>query len=197
MTMTSARERLIEATRELLWDRGFSATSPGAILKTSGVGQGSMYHHFSGKEDLALAAIGRNAEDMRAQVTADLAAPGGAVARIAAFLHRERDVLRGCRFGRLAQDPDVVASAAMHTEVADMFAWLCARLAEVLEDGRASGELPESLDAGRTAATVAATLQGGYVLARAAGDAAPFDDAVDGLLGLLAALAAPEAARRS
>jgi len=186
--MSSAKERLVETTRELLWDRGFSATSPGAILKTSGVGQGSMYHHFTGKEDLALAAIARNAEEMRAQVRADLATPGGAVARISAFLHRERDVLKGCRFGKLAQDPDVVESEAMRAEVAEMFAWLRAALAEVLEEGRAAGELPPGLDATRTAATIAATLQGGYVLARAAGETLPFEQAVDGLLDLLASV---------
>ena len=41
----------------LLSERGLEATSPTMIFKRSGVGQGSMYHHFEGKNDLALAAI--------------------------------------------------------------------------------------------------------------------------------------------
>ncbi|MER7163287.1 TetR/AcrR family transcriptional regulator, partial [Streptomyces lydicus] len=42
-----------------------------------------------------------------------------------------------------------------------------------------------------TAATVAAVVQGGYVLARAADDPAPFDAAVQGVLALLAAQVTP------
>ena len=62
----STPERLIESTRELLWERGYVGTSPKAILERSGAGQGSMYHHFKGgKPDLALAAIRRTAEELR------------------------------------------------------------------------------------------------------------------------------------
>src|SRR5688572_27007362 len=42
----STSERLIESTRELLWERGYVGTSPKAILERAGAGQGSMYHHF-------------------------------------------------------------------------------------------------------------------------------------------------------
>ena len=61
----STPDRLIEATRELLWERGYVGTSPKAIQQRAGAGQGSMYHHFAGKPDLALAAIRRTAEEMR------------------------------------------------------------------------------------------------------------------------------------
>ena len=44
-----------------------------------------------------------------------------------------------------------------------------AEVAEVVAEGKLAGEYPESLDAEETAATIAAVLQGGYVLARAAG----------------------------
>lgn len=185
----TTKDRLVEATRELLWQRGYTATSPRAILDAAGVGQGSMYHHFRGKEQLALAAVERNAELMREQVEQDLAGPGTAVERIGRYLWRERDVMKGCRFGRLAQDPEVEASDALHEAVARMFAWLRTRLADVVAEGQAAGELPETLDPSRVAATIAATLQGGYVLARAARDAAVFDAAVDGALELLARVA--------
>lgn len=185
----STRTRLVESTRELLWDRGYSATSPRAILDAAAVGQGSMYHHFHGKEDLARAAMERNAEEMRVLVNADLARPGTAVERITGYLQRERDVLRGCRFGRLAQDAEVAASAMLHPLVSEMFAWLQMRLAEVIEQGQADDELPAQLKAASVAAMIAATLQGGYVLARAAQDPAAFDRAIDGALELLRTIA--------
>ena len=52
-----SKEKLISAMCTLLSERGLEATSPTMIFKRSGVGQGSMYHHFEGKNDLALAAI--------------------------------------------------------------------------------------------------------------------------------------------
>lgn len=179
------KARLIESTRELLWERGYAAMSPRAILDASGVGQGSMYHHFRGKEALALAAIKRNAEQMQAQVAAELAVPGTAIERISRYLHREREVLKGCRFGKLAQDPDVTSSDALRGAVAEMFTWLRERLAAVVAEGQDAGNLPASLDPAQVAAMIAATLQGGYVLARAAQDPAAFDAAIDGALDVL------------
>ena len=48
----TGRELLLEAATILFLDNGFEATSPQAIYTKSGVGQGSFYHHFSGKSDL-------------------------------------------------------------------------------------------------------------------------------------------------
>ncbi|MFJ9951622.1 TetR/AcrR family transcriptional regulator [Kitasatospora sp. NPDC091207] len=183
----ATQDRLIESTQELLWDRGYVGTSPKAIQQRAGVGQGSMYHHFAGKPDLAAAALRRSAEQMRAVAEADLAAPGTAYDRIARYLGRERDVLRGCRIGRMAQDPDVVADPRLRAPVEETFDWLRGRLAAVIAEGQAAGELAPAADPADTAAAVVAVVQGGYVLARAAGTAEPFDQAVRGALGLLAA----------
>lgn len=183
--MDSTRERLIAATRDLLWERGYVGTSPKAIQQRADAGQGSMYHHFAGKEDLALAAVVRTAEEMRAAAEAQLSGPGTALERIAAYLRRERDVLRGCPIGGLTQDPDVAASPVLRVPVDATLAWLRGRLAEVVAEAQEQGELGAGLDAEAVGAAVVATLQGGYVLARAAGDSEPFEAAVAGVLGLL------------
>ncbi len=180
-------ERLIESTRELLWERGFTGTSPKAILQRAGVGQGSMYHHFAGKSDLALAAIRRTAETMRATAETALSGEGGAYDRVRAYLLRERDVLRGCPVGRLTMDPDVIADPALRQPVFETLDWLRGRIAGILREGLERGEFDAELDPDGTAAAVVATVQGGYVLARAAESPAPFDTAVHGVLALLAA----------
>ncbi|GAA2079563.1 TetR/AcrR family transcriptional regulator [Streptomyces albiaxialis] len=190
-----ARERLIESTRELLWERGYVGTSPKAIQARSGAGQGSMYHHFDGKPGLARAAIGRSAGEMRERADTAFAGPGPVSARVAAYLRRERDVLRGCPVGRLTQDPDVMADPELRAPVEETFAWLTGRLAALLEEGRAQGEFDAGLDAEATATALVAVLQGGYVLARAAGTAEPFGRAVDGALGLLSARTAAKESR--
>lgn len=181
----STPERLIESTRELLWERGYVGTSPKAIQEHAGAGQGSMYHHFKGKPDLALAAIRRTAEELRAAAEGVLGAPGSPYARVEAYLRRERDVLRGCPVGRLTMDPDVIASAELRAPVDETVDWLRERLAGIVEEGKEQGQFAPSLDAEEIAATILATVQGGYVLARASGSPAAFDTAVRGLLALL------------
>jgi TetR/AcrR family transcriptional regulator, transcriptional repressor for nem operon len=180
------RERLIESTRELLWERGYVGTSPRAIQERSGAGQGSMYHHFQGKPGLARAAITRSAGDLRSRAEAVFTGPGTVAQRVAAYLRLERDALKGCPVGRLTQDRDVMADPQLRSPVQDTFAWLTARLAGLLAEGRASGELDPGLDPLATATALVAVLQGGYVLARAAGSAEIYTQAVDGALGLLA-----------
>ncbi|MEU3934042.1 TetR/AcrR family transcriptional regulator [Streptomyces sp. NPDC029044] len=185
-TGMSTPERLIESTRELLWERGYVGTSPKAILERADAGQGSMYHHFKGKPDLALAAIRRTAEELRATAAGVLDGPGTPYERIEAYLRRERDVLRGCPVGRLTMDPDVIASAELRAPVDETLDWLRGRIAGIVEEGKAQGQFAPGLDSGEIAAAVVATVQGGYVLARASGSPAAFDAGVRGLISLLA-----------
>lgn len=135
----STQERLIEATRELLWDRGYVGTSPKAIQQHAGAGQGSMYHHFTGKPDLALAAIRRTAEELWAGAEEVLSAPGSPYERIEAYLRRERDVLRGCPVGRLTMDPDVIASDELRAPVDETLDRLRECLAGIVEEGKERG----------------------------------------------------------
>ncbi|MDV9176864.1 TetR/AcrR family transcriptional regulator [Streptomyces sp. W16] len=182
----STSERLIESTRELLWERGYVGTSPKAILERAGAGQGSMYHHFKGKHDLALAAIRRTSEELRAGAEGVLDGPGTPYERIEAYLRREREVLRGCPIGRLTMDPDVIASAELREPVDEALDRIRERLAGIVEEGKEQGQFGPELDGEEIAAAVLATVQGGYVLARASGSAGAFDAGVRGLLSLLA-----------
>lgn len=179
------RERLIESTRELLWERGYVGTSPKAIQQRSGAGQGSMYHHFRGKPELALAAIERSAAELRARAEAGFAGPGTVLERVTGYLRRERDVLKGCPVGGLTQDPDVIADPRLRAPAEETFGWLTGRLAGLLTEAQANGELAAGLDPAATATALVAVLQGGYVLARAAGSVQVYTQAIDGALGLL------------
>ncbi len=183
--MDDARERLIKSTQALLWERGYVGTSPKAIQQRAGVGQGSMYHHFSGKPGLALAAIQRCAEQIKAFTDRTLTGTGTAYERIEIFLMHERNVLQGCQLGRLTQDPEIVANPDLHRPVDDTFYWLQHRLTEVIIQGQEQGELDTHLNAQDTAAAIAGIIQGGYVLAKAAGTDAPYYSAVRGMLAML------------
>lgn len=193
MDVTS-KERLITAMSELMWERGYAATSPREVRELSGVGQGSMYHHFPGKRDLALAALERNCAAMLPATEDLLAASGDPFTKLEAYLSREHDALKGCKVGRMTQDPLVAADPVLLAPVRDAFAAVHAGLVTVIREAIALGELRDDLDADQLASLLTATIQGGYVLAIAAQDPRPFDEARAGARQLLRA-AVPCAAR--
>jgi AcrR family transcriptional regulator len=184
----SSKDKLIDATVELLWERGFGATSPAAIQQRAGVGQGPMYHHFTGKADLAAAALERIVGQMSRDTDAVLAAGGTAVARVRAYLDLDRRPLRGCRLGRLAQEPDVLAQPRLREPIGAFFNGLRDRITEVLAAGLRAGQVRAGTDPRAVASTVVATVQGGYVGARAELSEDVYQLAVDGLKFLLAGI---------
>jgi AcrR family transcriptional regulator len=185
------RERLIKSMQKLLWDRGYVGTSPKAVQQLAGAGQGSMYHHFSGKPDLALAAIRRSAEQSKALNGAQLSGEGSTFQRIEAFLLRERDVMRGCPLGRLTQDPDILANPLLRQPLDETFDWLRKRLSEIFAEGQTHGEFIAGINGDDVGTAIIGALQGGYVLSRAAGSEEPFHSAIRGILGMLASLRSP------
>lgn len=191
MVGVGTKERLISATQDLLWERGYAATSPKDILRKAEAGQGSMYHHFSGKQDLAVTALEETADGMRNSAEELLHGQGSPVDRVRAYLTRQRDSLKGCRIGRMTYDADVLASPELLAPVAQTLAWLVEALADVITEGIECGQLRADVDVREVASMLVATIQGGYVLARAGQDPAAFDAAVRGALQSLAALEQP------
>ncbi|MBM7086679.1 MULTISPECIES: TetR/AcrR family transcriptional regulator [Micromonospora] len=181
-----SRKLLVDTMSELMWERGYSDTSPRDVRERSGVGQGSMYHHFPTKRDLALAALERNVDDL-VPAGSELDGPGDPMARIEAYLMRPRDVLKGCKVGRMTQDPQVREDPALLAPVSRAFAQAHANLVGVLREAIAARELRDDLNPEQLAHTLMAVLQGGYVLAIAQQDPGPFDDARAGAIDLLRA----------
>lgn len=180
----SARTQLTEAMAELMWERGYAATSPRDVMARAGVGQGSMYHHFSGKHELAVEAMS-NVTVAMAGDAAQLDGEGSPLDRIKRYLLLPRPGTLGCRVGRMTQDPQVVTDAELIGIVADSFDTALNRWERVIRDAVDAGELPASTVPRELARTLAAVLQGGYVLARALGEQGPMDDAVRGAVALL------------
>lgn len=114
------REKLVAAMRSMLAQYGYAQTSPKMVLEASGVGQGSLYHHFAGKEGLALEAVVHMRETsvaFLAQRGEEVRTPGRAVAdSLAAIESVLRELFireEGRALVRLLADAQATESASL------------------------------------------------------------------------------------
>ena len=114
-----SKQKLVAAGCALLAERGFEATSPQMFQQRSGVGHGSMYHHYRGKEDLALDAIshmrGHAVAFLDGNITPVSAEPEQVRVCIVAALDRLFARKEGQALVRLLADPVVGATDSLAT----------------------------------------------------------------------------------
>lgn len=175
-----SREQLIVAAQALYAEAGVAATTPRQVLQRSGIGQGSLYHHFPSKRDLARAAVERTVQEQLKVAEGVLVGDLNAHQRIRSYLLRDRNALAGCRIGRLTADEAVTSDENLLEPVEGYFTGLIELLVSALEE---SGMPHES--AQDRASAIVAVVQGGYVLARATGDPERMRSAVRGMAALL------------
>ena len=174
----NARAKLLDAAKQLVWDRGVEATSPNMLLARSGVGQGSLYHHFGSKAEWAEAAIAALAADLTEETDELFSAHETGAEQLRAYLTRPRNALDGCRLGRLAFDPEVRANDALRAPISAYFDHLRSLLRPAV---RATG----IDDVDGVVEAICAVVQGGYVTSRLSDDASALERACRGLLSLL------------
>ena len=180
----SRRRSLLDAAKALLWERGFEATSPRAVQDASKTGQGSFYHHFSGKQALAAAAIEEIKDELIADFDASFRLDRPALERIEDYLTRSRDGLTGCRVGRLTSERSIMEET-IRAPVAAFFAHVAKAIADSLREAQSQGQLPRDINATALATTLIAVIQGGYVLSRAHQDGEALNRAAAGAVQLL------------
>ena len=182
MSGEDTRERILKTAFKLFHEQGYHATGVAAIVREAGINPGSMYHAFASKElllenvlEYALASEGPAQAEPVEAATAD------PIERVFALVGRYRESMArsgcrlGCPIGRLALEV-----SDSHTEARELIGrhfenWV-ARVGSWLD---AAGErLPGTTDRRRLARLVLTVIEGGLMQARAAGDLAPFDDAV-------------------
>jgi AcrR family transcriptional regulator len=163
-------------------------TSPKMILDASETGQGSFYHHFAGKAELAHEVLSGVSDEMQEAAASLLGGKGSPLARIKRYLSAPRDGTKGCRMGRFASEP-TIGDERLRGPVNDYFKHVQVLVEQCLQQAVEQGELPSTLDPRKVSETIIATVQGGYVLSRAYGDPGAMKRATGGARLLLEQLA--------
>ncbi len=69
----ATRERIVQAARELVVERGYEGVSTTEVLERAGVSRGGLYHHFDGKDQLMAAVLEAVEQDVIVRLAAAVA----------------------------------------------------------------------------------------------------------------------------
>jgi TetR/AcrR family transcriptional regulator, transcriptional repressor for nem operon len=173
------RSRIIEAARDLFWEKGYNSTSVADILSRSQVNSGSLYHFFPSKQDVLIGVLTAYRDGIEEWLLSR--AWGGVddpIDKIFALLNHyrwrllETECLYGCPIGSLAlelHEPDPAVRELMAANFANWTSAVEARLAE------AGSRLPADLDRRALAEFIMTTMEGGVMQARTYRDIGHFD----------------------
>lgn len=183
MPRPDARARLLDAAVSVIRTRGYDATSVEELCAAAGVSKGAFFHHFRSKEDLGTAAAAHFLawlEGLFARTGwRDHADP---LDRVLAYIDVRTAILRGeiphftCLLGMMVQEvyaTHPALRAACETGIRRHLAPLQAEIEAAMAARGVTGFTAESL-----ALHIMAVIQGGFVLAKAAGGPAPAIESV-------------------
>ncbi len=182
-----ARERLIEAARDIIRAKGFTATSVGELCEAAAVTRGAFFHHFESKEALGVASAQDWAETTDAFfASADYHKPEDPLDRVLAYVAFRKAIITGelaeftCLVGTMVQEVYATSPAirdACGNSIFVQAATLEADIGAAMENRGISVDwTAESL--ARHTQTV---IQGAFVLAKAGNDPALARESLDHL----------------
>lgn len=180
--MTSiSREKLIHFTQVSMLSQGYCATGVDDICRDAGVSKGSLYHQFSSKEDLAIAALGDFYETGLRKLLAidlgDVPPEQRLLAFLDAIAEQGHDFWKnGCLIGSLASEM-ALTSQPLQAEVSRLFSETAKALEPLIEPFVASLQ-DQSLSAAALAEHYLVVVEGAIVMSRAHNDPMKINQAV-------------------
>ncbi|WP_330343410.1 TetR/AcrR family transcriptional regulator [Streptomyces longwoodensis] len=182
---STARDRLIDATGELIQSRGYSSLGVAEICAKAEVKKGSFYHFFASKQALTVEVVNAYWNAERDCWTAELAADGPALNRLRRLLdtmaqlqHRRKETsgtVDGCLLGNLALELST-QEPAVRARLEEIFDEQVALVAATLDDAADEGTVPRVRATAATARAVVAHLEGLVMFAKLKNDPTVLDD---------------------
>ena len=186
-TRHESKTRMLEAALSVIRTKGYTATRIEDVCEAAGLTKGSFFHHFSTKEELAIAAA-----DYWSEITSALFAdapyhaPADPVQRVLAYVDFRKALLQGelpeftCLVGTMTQEVfgthPAIREACEHS--------ISGHAATLVPDIQAAIEQC-GIQADWTAESLAlftqGAIQGAFILAKARQDTAAAADAIDHL----------------
>lgn len=172
------RRHILEKAAVLFNQRGYEGFAMSDLMEATGLEKGGIYKHFASKEELALEAF-RFAADWAIEArVGNLDGIDGALPKlrtiIERFLTEPSPIPGGCPLLNAAVDTDD-GNPALRKLARSSFTEWRRRIAAIVEQGIASGELRPTADPTQVADAMIASIEGGLVLSRILGNRTPLE----------------------
>ena len=191
---TNSREKLLEAALQVIRAQGYAGSSVDDICRQAGVTKGSFFHHFKGKDELAIAAV-----EHWTAVTGNLFAhaPFRAVAdpreRVLAYVDFRAALIKGglpdftCLLGTMVQET-YSTHPAIRDACDDAILFHARTVAADLEEAKRQYAPHAPWDPLDVALFTQAAIQGAFILAKASAEPLAATRAIAHLRTYLASL---------
>jgi TetR/AcrR family transcriptional repressor of nem operon len=171
----NARIRLLNAALRIIREKGYGATTVDELCAAAGVTKGGFFHHFKSKEALGVAAAQYWSEMTGGLfASAPYHAPEDPLARVMAYIDFRSELIDGpvegftCLAGTMVQEV-FGSSDAIRAACAESIFGHAATLEQDIAEAFQRYGTPPGLHAADLARHTQAVLQGGFILAKAAG----------------------------
>jgi TetR/AcrR family transcriptional repressor of nem operon len=192
---SDARQRLIEAARNVIYAHSYEAVSVDELCAAAGVNKSSFYHFFSSKQELVLVALDSQwqwfEETILKPTFANALPPQERIVRFFDLILKQQQAqkqtdghIRGCPLGNLTLEMST-QDELIRARVEQFFqAWL-SYFERMLHDAKAQGIVPSTLDTAVTAQALLAYFEGVVLLAKGRNDPALIATLRAGTLSLM------------
>ncbi|MEU7826472.1 TetR/AcrR family transcriptional regulator [Catellatospora sp. NPDC049111] len=193
---SDARNKILEAARTLIEQRGYSALGVAEICAAAGVPKGSFYHFFASKQALALTVIDEHWAAQRQQWSELLGSGRSPLERLGDLFAATEDFQRvgrqqaglvvGCLFGNLAaelsnQVPEI------RDRLQEIFEAQIDMIEKVVVEAKDAGQAGPAVDTRDAARSIVAQIEGRVLLAKLLDDPGQLGTLWQNSLGLLQA----------
>jgi TetR/AcrR family transcriptional repressor of nem operon len=166
----SRKKEIISIAREIIYSKGYQATSVSDILLAANIGKGQFYHYFSSKYDLGLAVVEDLVQEWDQQLIIGIfqstiepvAKLNKMLDRILTF-HTETANKSGCPIGNLAIEMSE-HDETFRVKIQSIIEHWIGAVEVTLDEMVKQGQLESTIDTKKSAQAMIAMIEGGVLL---------------------------------
>ncbi len=183
----STKPSLLEAALTVIRMKGYAATTVDDICAEAGLSKGAFFHHFTSKEDLAVAAANYWSETTSAFFAeAPYHTPAEPLGRVLAYVAFRKELIQGelpeftCLVGTMAQET-YGTNPAIQKACWDSISGHADTLIADIEAAMTQHAVSHGFTAESLALHIQGVIQGAFILAKASGDPQRAIESIDHL----------------
>lgn len=180
--MRDIRNRLIEATYQEVYEKGYHAASLASILHLANAKKGSVYHYFSSKKEMVLVMINEKIKERIENNWKELESCTTNILDLLISILKDtttRDFTKGCPLGNLLQE-----CSGEDSDFSDLLNQILGNWSELFEQtlkkAFEAGEIVE-INFKNCALFLIASLEGALLISKSSGSSKEFDICINQL----------------